>query len=136
MPRIEKIYSWIEKNRYLVLAPLAALVIWITAIGCEPAVPDPLEPAVMVNARELAESFQTWQTSQAIIASRFEFAGQDLKAQAENNLKIQDFILSLASGGAVDLPGLLQLLFAGGALGAITDNIRKRGVIAGLKRNK
>ena len=41
--------------------------------------------------------------------------------------------MQLASGGVADMPGLLKLLLTGGGLGAIADNIRKRGLISGLK---
>jgi len=32
--------------------------------------------------------------------------------------------------------GLLQLIFGTGLIGFFADNVRKNGVIAGLKRNK
>ena len=45
-------------------------------------------------------------------------------------------ILDLASGGIPDMSSLVKLMIGGGGLGALADNIRKRGLIAGLKRNK
>ena len=51
--------------------------------------------------------------------------------------KLEQVILDLASGAVAFTPGsLLQVLIAGGFLGFAADNIRKRGLIAGLKRNE
>lgn len=69
------------------------------------------------------------------MAARFEAAGQDLEQQQTSNEKIKETLLGLASGGIPDVPGLLKLLIGGGGIGAIIDNIRKGGVIGGLKRN-
>ena len=66
---------------------------------------------------------------------RFEAAGEDLKRQEEAQSEFVQLVTTLATGGVADLPGLIQLLAGGGLLGAIGDNIRKRGLIAGLKRN-
>ena len=69
------------------------------------------------------------------MAARFEAAGEDITEQKANRNKLKEFILTLASGNVADLPGAITLLLTGGGLGAITDNIRKRGLISGLKRN-
>ena len=70
------------------------------------------------------------------MAAKFEAAGKDLVMQAERNEKLKETILGLATGGVPDVPGLIKLVIGGGGLGAIVDNIRKGGVIGGLKRNK
>ena len=70
------------------------------------------------------------------MAAKFEAAGLDLGQQAASNEKIKEIILGLASGGIPDMPGLVKLLVGGGGIGLVIDNIRKGGVIGGLKRNK
>ena len=130
-----KIWKWIEYNRFLVVAPIGALIIWLIAVGCTPLVNSPTTPGALVNAPELAVEFDVWQKTQDATMIRFEAAGEDLKRQEETQAKFLQAITSLATGGVADLPGLIQLLAGGGLLGAIGDNIRKRGLIAGLKRN-
>jgi len=90
----------------------------------------------MVNVQQLDLDFKTWQSQQEIMAAKFEAAGLDLEQQAASNEKIKEMILGLASGGIPDMSGLVKLLVSGGGAGLIIDNIRKGGVIGGLKRNK
>jgi len=130
-----KITKWIDRNRFIVIFPIISILIWITAASCTPVVSDPIEPSRQVDAVQLQNSFEVWQAEQLVVAKRYELAGKDLQRQAENNAKIENFIIELAAGGTTNIPALIQLLIGGGALGAITDNIRKRGLIAGLKRN-
>lgn len=130
-----KALKWIEHNRFLVIGPVVALMLWGYAVSCTPLTKSPLDPAKLVNTIQLDLEFKTWQSQQEIMAAKFEVAGQDLEQQKLNNEKIEEQILSLASGGIPDAAGLVKLLIGGGGLGAIVDNIRKRGVIAGGKRN-
>jgi len=133
---LTKMWEWIEYNRFIVIMIIVAAFLWIAAFSCTPQVSSPLNPGLYVDARGLEIEYKTWQTGQDIMAARFEAAGQDLAEQKANNEKIEQLLTDLASGGIADLPGLLKLLFAGGAIGAISDNIRKRGLICGLKKNK
>ena len=127
--------KWIDHNRFFVIGPIVALLLWCYALSCTPTTPNPLEPGRFVNAKQLQCSFETWQIDQQIVAKQFEFAGEDLQLQVEANKKIETLIIDLASANIVDLSSLVTLLIGGGGLGAIIDNIRKRGLIAGLKRN-
>jgi len=131
----KRVWKWIDHNRFVVIGPVLGLAIWIYALGCTPQTISPIEPTRLVTESQLETDFKAWQKSQEIIGIRFEAAGQDLKNQHENNQKIQELIIGLASGGVADMPGLIKLLLAGGGLGALGDNIRKRGLIAGLKKN-
>lgn len=134
--KLKKIWKWIDHNRYVVIGPIIAILIWAYAVSCTPQTPSPLDPARLVNAQQLDLDFKTWQKQQEIVAAKFEAAGLDLEQQAASNEKIKETILGLASGGIPDMPGLVKLLLGGGGIGAIVDNIRKGGVIGGLKRNK
>ena len=131
-----KIWQLIEYNRMIVIGPVIGLMLWIYALSCTPLTRSPLDPATFVNERQLKVDLKTWQAQQEIMIIKFESAGEDLKKQRENNEKFQAMILDLANGGIPDMPGLVKLFLGGGALGALGDNIRKRGLIAGLKRNK
>lgn len=131
-----KIWKFIEHNRFTWIGPIIGIMLWAYAVGCTPETASPLDPGRMVNVLQLELDFKTWGSQQEIMAAKFEAAGQDLEQQRLNNEKIKEQILSLASGGIPDVSGLMKLLIGGGGLGAIMDNIRKRGVLAGGKRNK
>ncbi len=136
MQFLEKIWKWIDHNRFVVIFPVLAIVIWFAAASCTPQVASLLSPGQVVNERGLDLEYQTWQKQQEIMILRFEAAGESLEEQKIQQAKLQEFIISLASGDIADLPGLVTLLIGGGGLGAIIDNIRKRSLISGLKRNK
>lgn len=136
MDFLKKTWKWIDHNRFTVIFPVLAVVIWIAGVSCMPQTASPLNPAKLVNERQLELEYKTWQSQQEIMIARFEAAGENLKEQKEQQAKLQEFVISLASGDIADLPGLVALLISGGGLGAILDNIRKRGLISGLKRNK
>ncbi len=133
---MEKIWKWINHNRFVIILPIIAILIWAFAVSCTPLTSSPLDPARLVNVQQLDLDFKIWQIQQEVMAAKFEAAGQDLAQQAASNEKIKETILGLASGGIPDVSGLVKLLIGGGGLGAIVDNIRKGGVIGGLKRNK
>ncbi|KKN29779.1 hypothetical protein LCGC14_0840770 [marine sediment metagenome] len=133
---MQKIWKWLNHNRHVVIFPVVGLMLWAYALGCTPLTMSPLDPGRMVNVTQLDLDFKTWQSQQEIMAARFEAAGLDLEQQKENNEKLKTTLLGLATGGVPDVPGLLKLLIGGGGLGAIVDNIRKGGVIGGLKRKR
>jgi len=133
---MEKILKWIDHNRFIVIAPICALLIWIAAIGCVPETESPTQPGRFVNAAELETDFSVWQKQQEIVMVRFEAGRADIEKQQQQWSDFQKILLELASGNVADLSGLLKLLFTGGLIGAVGDNIRKRGLIAGLKKNK
>jgi len=133
---MQKAMKWMNHNRFVLIFPVVGIMLWAYALGCTALTASPLHPGTMVNVTQLDIDFKTWQSQQEIMAARFEAAGLDLEQQKAGNEKIKETILSLATGGIPDAPGLLKLLIGGGGLGAILDNIRKGGVIGGLKRNK
>lgn len=131
-----KIWSVIEKNRWTVIAPCAGIILWLAVgICCTPETASPTRPTVLVNAAELELDFQTWQADCNVMAKKFEYAGADIKQQAERNSKIESGLMALASGNVTSYTGLLGLLTSSGLVGLFADNIRKNGVIGGLKRN-
>jgi hypothetical protein len=133
---MDKLWDWIEKNRWTVILPLIAVALWlVVGIGCTPTTQSPLRPGVQVSAAELELDYETWQSDVALAAKRFEFAKSDIERQVAEWNKLQEALMTLASGSVTTWPGLLQLLFTGGFVGVFADNIRKNGVIGGLKRN-
>ncbi len=128
MEVLTKVWKWIEHNRYIVMSPIIMLVIWLVAFGCIPETPSPTDPTRLVNVVELEQEYK-------LFLIKYEFAVRDLEIQVKQQSDIMEMISKLASGSVADLPGLLQLLLTGGFFGAVTDNIRKRTVIAALKRN-
>jgi hypothetical protein len=133
---LKKLWKVIEHHRYTVAAPVIGGLIWVAAVGCTPMTASPLDEAKQVNASQLSIEFKSWEARQAIVAAKFEAAGEDLTRQAEANEAFKQTLLTLASGSVADWSGLMQLLIGGGLLGVVGDNNRKNGVIGGLKRNK
>lgn len=129
----KKIWSWTEKNRFTVLCPIIGAVIWFVAVGCTPITQSPVTPGKDVTAIELEQEFLIWQKENEITVAKFEAAGKDLERQAENQKKFFEVITVLASGSVADWPGLVNLLLGSGMIGLVGDNIRKNGVIGGLK---
>lgn len=131
-----KIWKWIEHNRFVWIGPIIGLLLWAYAASCTPLTESPLVPGRLVNESQLSVDLKTWQVQQEVMIVKFEAAGQDIEQQKENNKKVQAMILDLATGGIPDMSSLVKLMIGGGGLGALADNVRKRGLIAGLKRNK
>jgi len=127
--------KWLDHNRFTTVFPLVALSLWIWAAGCSPQTASVIRPGQVIDAPGLALELKEWQATVDIQAARFEAAGEDLAAQAARISQAKEAIMKLASGEAVaDLPGLVTLLMGGGVLGLLTDNVRKGGVIGGLKK--
>lgn len=131
---MKKMWDFVDHNRFTVICPIVALILWVAAVGCTPVTPSPLDETRLVNTSGLSLEYEQWLTDQKIMEKRFEAAGQDLEAQAKANEEFKNLLLSLASGSVADWNGLVQLLVGGGLLGVIGDNVRKNGVIGGLKR--
>ena len=136
MEQMKRIWKLIEHHRYTVVCPVIAMGLWVAAVGCTPMTQSPVDETKQVNARQLSIEYQGWQAQQKVIEAKFEAAGEDLTEQAEANEAFKQTLLTLASGSVADWSGLVQLLVGGGLLGVIGDNVRKNGVIGGLKRNK
>ena len=136
MEWINKVWKAIEHHRFTVVAPVIGAAIWLTAVGCMPLTQSPTDETKEVDARQLDIEYQSWLAKQKIIEAKFEAAGHDLTRQAEANEAFKQTLLTLASGSVADWSGLVQLLVGGGLLGVVGDNIRKNGVIGGLKRNR
>jgi hypothetical protein len=136
MERMKKLWKVIEHHRYTVVCPVIAMGVWAAAVGCTPMTASPIDESNQVNARQLGVEYQEWLGQQKVVEAKFEAAGEDLAARAEANEMLKETLLTLASGSVADWPGLMQLLIGGGLLGVVGDNIRKNGVIGGLKRNK
>lgn len=130
-----KILKWINYNRFVVIGPILGLIIWFSGWSCTPLTESLLNPGRMINESQLVVELKTWKAQQEIFMIKFEAAGEDIAQQKENNKKLEAMVLDLASGGIPDMAGLVKLVFGGLALGAGGDNIRKRGLIAGLKIN-
>ena len=133
---LKRIWKTIEHHRYTVVCPVIAMGLWVAAVGCTPMTVSPVDETKQVNARQLSIEYQGWQAQQKVIEAKFEAAGEDLNEQAEANEAFKQTLQTLASGSVADWSGLVQLLIGGGLLGVLGDNVRKNGVIGGLKRNR
>lgn len=133
----QKIWSVVEKNRWTVIAPLFGVILWVVAgVSCTPKTASPIRPTVTVNAAVLQQDFQTWQSDCALMSKKFEWAVADIKQQEERWNNIEAALMNVATGGVTSWSGLLSILTGSGIVGLFADNIRKNGVIGGLKRNK
>lgn len=134
---LTKIWSVIEKNRWTSILPVVGLILWIVvSVSCVPTTESPLGQGIKVNAAELERDYETWKIGIEQTAKRFEFAAVDIEKQQEQWSKITGLLMQVASGGVTNYTGLLNVVLASGLLGVSGDNLRKNGVIAGLKRAK
>lgn len=132
-----KIWSVVEKNRWTVIAPIAGIIVWLAAgICCTPQTASPIRPTVLVNAAVLQQDFDEWQATNTLMAKKFEYAVTDIQLQEERWSAVEKGIMAVATGGVTSWSGLLGILTSSGIVGLFADNIRKNGVIGGLKRNK
>jgi len=137
MNTLTKIWSIIEKNRWTTIIPVVGIILWIVvSVSCTPTTESPIGSGVKVNAAELERDYETWKISIEQTAKRFEFAAADIEKQREQWSKITNVLMQVASGGVTSHTGLLNVVLASGLLGVGADNVRKNGVIGGLKRNK
>jgi len=130
----EKMVKWIDHNRFSVVCVAVSITLWITAASCTPTTASPVNPDSQVNAKELQFDFEQWQAEQAITAKRFEFAGEDLRQQQENQQIIIKSITDIATGNIADMQSLIAMLLSGGLIGAVADNMRKGNVISTIKK--
>lgn len=133
MELLQKIWTWIDCNRFIVICPLVALVIWFAAASCEPLTESVLNPPSQITADQLKVELIDWQKQQEVYIMKFDNAGKDIEKQKEQMAALNKFILDLASGNFGNVQSAIIALIAGGGLGAIVDNIRKRSLISGLK---
>jgi hypothetical protein len=131
-----KIFDYIDYNRWLITATVAGLVLWLFAFSCTPITTSPISPADKVNAAELELEFAVWQKGIETTSARFDYARADLARQQEKLNRIEEAIIKIASTNFADFGTLFTTLLGSGVIGLLADNIRKDGVIGGLKRNK
>jgi len=132
-----KIYSLIEKNRWTVIVSVIGLLLWIYAgISCVPVTQSPIRPSVKVTAIELQQDYEIWQANNALTIKKFDWAVSDIEQQKEQWAKTESALMSIASSCVTSWSGLISILMSSGIVGLFADNIRKNGVIGGLKRNK
>lgn len=134
---LTKLWSFIEKNRWAAIMPFLGLMLWLVAsFSCTPLTESPIRQGVQVNAIELQQDYQTWLSDCNLVSQKFGWAVADIKLQEEKWSKVEAAIMTIATGGATTWPSLIQLLMGSGLVGLFADNVRKNGVIGGLKRNK
>jgi len=134
---LTKIWSVIEKNRWTVIVPIVGIILWFVAgVSCTPSTESPTRIGVQVNAVELQQDYRTWLDNNELIAKRFEWAVVDIERQEADWSKLETALMTVATGGVTTWPALLQIFVSSGLIGALADNTRKNGVIAGLKIKK
>lgn len=130
----EKLWNFVEHNRFTVVLLVIAVVLWLAGVGCTPQTKSPLT-GEYVTAAELAIDEAQFKANYTSGIMKFDWAKEDLIIQAQQNIAFEQLLLSAASGGITSWGGLLNLLITGGFIGFGLDNIRKNGVIGGLKKN-
>lgn len=134
---LKNLWSVIEKNRFSVILPFFGLIFWAyVGISCTPVTQSPLNPNIKIDAKQLQQEYDLVVIERQKQDKAYEFAADDIKTQEENWSKVQDSLIQIASGSVTSWSGLVQILVSSGLVGFFADNLRKNGVIAGLKRNK
>ena len=137
MISLTKIWSSIEKNRWTTIIPVVGLILWVVlSFSCVVKTLSPTRDGALVTPTELKLDYQTWVADCNATAEKFRFAGADIERQQAEWSKITSVLMQIASGGVTNYSGLLNIVLASGMLGIGADNVRKNGVIAGLKRGK
>ena len=136
MDTLTKIWGIIEKNRWSTIAPAIGVIVWlVVSFSCVPKTESPIRAGVKVNAKVLKQDFETWKANNELIAKKFQWSAEDIEEQQERWNKFTAILMKVASGNVTSPTGLLNIVLASGLLGVGGDNLRKNGVIAGLKRN-
>ncbi len=78
---LSKIWKWIDYNRFIVICPVAGILIWVIAFGCQAETISPVNPNKTVTAVELETEFVVWQKEQEIVLTRFDAARADIEKQ-------------------------------------------------------
>lgn len=137
MEKLTTIWNVIEKNRWTTIMPFCSIIAWIVlSIGCEITTLSPTRDGVKVSVAQLQQDYDTWVSDCNATAKRFESAAADIETQQDERAKISEILMAVASGNVTNYTGLLSMITTAGLFGVGADNVRKNGVIAGLKRNK
>ena len=137
MNLLTRIWSVIEKNRWTTIIPVVGLILWIVlSVSCVIKTASPTRDGALVSAAELELDYHIWIADCNATAEKFEFAATDIERQQAEWNKITSVLMQVASGGVTNYSGLLNIVLASGMLGVGADNVRKNGVISGLKRGK
>jgi len=132
---LTKIWSLIEKNRWTTIIPVVGLILWfVVSVSCVPTTESPIRTNSKVSASQLEQDYEKWKADIELTAKRFETAAADIERQQEQWSKITGLLMQISSGGVTNYSGLLNIVLGSGLLGVGADNVRKNGVIAGLKR--
>jgi len=119
-----------------IFTTIAALIIGIVGLSCQPETRSVTNPERMINARDLNIEYQVWVAEQQVYQRKFELAADDLEVQAKQLTAVGEAIQELAAGGVPTIPGLLQLLLGAGFAGLLIDNVRKtKATINAVKNN-
>ena len=129
----EKIWKYIERNRFAVIAPVIMLGVWLYCVGCTPTTASPLNPNNQVTAAELEIEFEFWQAQNVIIMKKFDLSREDIEKQKLAWAEFQEVLMKLSTGAVADMPGLLQMLLGGTVVGVLADRLRASGVIGKQK---
>ena len=130
-----KIWTFIDHNRFFVIAFIMSIILLVCQYSCVPQTQSILVSGRMIDDRQLALELKEWQVKNELMIAKFGSAAEDLVLQKQQLDKLSKFIIRIGSGDIPTIPDILKYLVAGGGIGAIVDNVRKRGLIAGLKRN-
>lgn len=130
-----RIWENIEHNRFTVLALVFSAVLAVGAYSCTPTVQSPISGQV-VGPAELQTEFRVWQKKVESESLQYEAAAEDIERQAEQIAEVQKALVGVVNTVNPAAGGLLTTILGSGVVGLFADNIRKNGVIGGLKRNR
>lgn len=130
------VWSFVEKNRFLLVCIFLSMFIFFYGSCMEPVTSSVLNPEKSVTAKQLELEYVQWLHDVNEQSMKFNFASDDIAAKKASLDKLYNCISQLAQGNVGGFEEGMLFLIGGGGLGAIVDNIRKRGVISGLKMMK
>lgn len=127
------IAKWIRHNQgvFVALIIVGGLLIW--TFGCESKATSLIDPAKKVTADELNLELEIesrrLEAELELLIKQAELKQQELERQDSIKKKLFEFASISATGGGVNIPGLLATTFSVLGFGAVVDNRAKDKVI-------
>lgn len=119
---LSKILTFLNHERYQVVAALVCLFLLIYGLSCQSSVTSITDPQLKITRDELTSEVETF-------IAKAERKYVDLDRQDELKALLFDKFMLYTQTGVFNPIGILPTIFAILGVGAITDNVRKRKVI-------
>lgn len=123
---LDKLKTFMNHERYQVVAIFAALSICLWIYGCESQTKSPTDPTQKITRAQLAGEIDYY-------LAKAEIAYKDLDRQDEIKQKLMDAAAIAAQGGRINVAGLILTNLGILGAGATIDRVRAKKKVAKVK---